>query len=85
MPWLSSPWHRMGAVTARLFGSTTTFVDVKKVQADYAASSSKTGQAAKKAAKDTQGALASFDKLHVIGQENTAHSGGLFYAQNMCE
>lgn len=72
---LASLLNMIGAVTARLFGGATTFVKAKKVQTDYAASISKTGQAAKKAAKDAQGALASFDELNVIGQENAADEG----------
>lgn len=53
-----------------------TFIKAVKVQKDYAKSLKGTGGAAKKAGKEAEDALAPFDKLNVMAEENAGGSGG---------
>lgn len=53
-----------------------TFIKATKVQKDYAKSLKGTGGAAKGAGEDAEGALAPFDKLNVLAEENAGAGGG---------
>lgn len=53
-----------------------TFIKATKVQKDYAKSLKGTGGAAKGAGEDAEGALAPFDKLNVLAEENAGGGGG---------
>lgn len=53
-----------------------TFIKATKVQKDYAKSLKGTGGAAKGAGEDAEGALAPFDKLNVLAEENSEGGGG---------
>lgn len=63
---LAGLFNMIGMVTSRVFGGATTFTKAKKANVDYATSLDKTGKSAKKAAKEADNALASFDELNVL-------------------
>lgn len=70
---LAKLFTMIGMVMSRLFGGYSTFTKAKKAQVDYAASLGKTGKEAKKVAA----ALAGFDELNVLNQnEGDQDSGG---------